>query len=257
MMRVIPVLLTMLVGGFLLLPVAALAMHMGGAGPGAYFAPDVRTFLFTSLEATVYSMAVILSLGTVAGFMLARRRGAPWRALEFLLMIPLLLPPLVIGLLLMYVYGPYGLVGQWLAHFRLSATNTLLAVVIAQIYEAMPYYLFAAQGAFSQVDESLERTSQSLGRPPLQTFFRITLPLAAPGLTAGFAMAFARSIGAFGAVIVVAYYPHTLPVAAWIALEEQGLPSALLLAVIFLLAALPFPLILLLWRRLRHAGSLL
>lgn len=255
-MRVIPVLLTMLVGGFLLLPVAALAMHAGAVGAGANFASDAGGFLSASLETTACSMAVILFFGTIAGYMLARRKGALWRALEFLLLIPLLLPPLVIGLLLMYVYGPYSLLGQWLSYFRLSATNTLLAVVIAQIYEAMPYYLFAAQGAFLQVDEALEHTSQSLGRPPLQTFFRITLPLSAPGLTAGFAMAFARSIGAFGAVIVVAYYPHTLPVATWIALEEQGLPAALTLAAIFLLAALPLPMILLLWRRLRYAGRL-
>ncbi len=252
-MRAIPILLTALVGGFLLLPVAVLATHTSIAFHGQNAVPDAWPSLVASLEATAWSMAVILLLGTVAGYMLARRAGVLWRALEFLLLIPLLLPPLVIGLLLMSVYGPYGLLGQWLSALRLSATNTLLAVVLAQIYEAMPYYLFAAQGAFSQVDAGLERTSQSLGRPPLQTFFRVTLPLSLPGLSAGFAMAFARSIGAFGAVIVIAYYPHTLPVAAWIALEEQGLPAALTLAALFLLAALPLPLILLLWRRLRHA----
>lgn len=92
-----------------------------------------------------------------------------------------------------------------------------------------------------------------LGYRPLKTLWRVTVPLAWPGLLAGLAMAFARSVGAFGAVIVVAYYPHTLPVAIWIGLQEQGLSQAFPLALLLLLVALPAPLILYLWRRIPHA----
>src|SRR5579875_1017777 len=153
------------------------------------------------------------------------------------------MPPLVIGLLLVYFYGPYGLMGRLLSRIGLSTTNTVLAITLAQLYESIPYYVFAAQASFSQIDDKYERISLSLGVSPLRTIARVTFPLARPGLVVGFAMAFARAIGAFGAVIVVAYYPNTLPVSIWIALQEQGLPYALPLSLLLIIIALPIPLI--------------
>jgi len=108
---------------------------------------------------------------------------------------------------------------------------------------------FSAQAAFTQVDRKYERASLSLGVSPWRTLVRI---LARPGLSVGFAMAFARAIGAFGAVIVVAYYPHTLPVRIWIALEEPGLPSALPIALLLHIIALPLPLATVLWGRFKR-----
>ncbi|WP_206918621.1 ABC transporter permease [Alicyclobacillus suci] len=238
---------------FLLLPVLALVFHVSWSTLGQVWrGPGGQPFV-TSLEATMITMAVVVVFGTPLGWLLARGRSRLWRAIEYIMVIPLLMPPLVIGLLLIYAYGPYSFIGQVLSHWHMSASNSLLAVVIAQIYEAIPYYVFSAQGAFSQVDARFELTSYSLGVPPLQTFRRITLPLALPGLAVGFTMAFARAIGAYGAVMVVAYNPHTLPVSIWVALEEQGLPTALQLALLLLVTALPLPLAMILWRRIRHA----
>ena len=247
--RIVLSLLALLGASFLLLPVIALLAHISLGSVSAALASGGLPALSVSLQTTAVALTVIVIVGTPLGWLLARRHGLLWRTVEFLMFIPLLLPPLVIGLLLVYFYGPYGPLGEMLNRFQLSASNNRLAITIAEIYESMPYYIFAAQAAFSQVDQRLERASLALGQPPHVTFRRVTLPLSAPGLTVGLAMAFARALGAFGAVIVVAYDPHTLPVAIWIALEEQGLPGALPLAFILLAAALPLPLLTALLRR--------
>lgn len=240
---------------FLLSPLGVLVVHLSWPDVWQVWNTQGGQALRMSVQTTLLAMVIILVFGTPLGWVLSRGNARVWRWLEFLLLIPLLMPPLVIGLLLIYLYGPYGVAGRLLALGHLSATNSLLAVVVAQVYEAMPYYVFAAQGTFSQVDQGFEQVSLSLGVPPVQTFLRVTLPLSLPGLTVGFTMAFARAIGAFGAVIVVAYYPHTLPVSVWIALQEQGLPVALPLAALLLIISLPLPLIAVLLRRLHHVAS--
>ncbi|RIV24143.1 ABC transporter permease subunit [Alicyclobacillaceae bacterium I2511] len=236
----------------LLLPLLVLTFHLSWPGVWQVWRAQGGAALWVSVQTTLMAMAFILVFGTPLGWLLSRGQARTWRWLEFFLLIPLLMPPLVIGLLLIYLYGPYGVAGRLLALGHLSATNTLLAVVVAQVYEAMPYYVFVAQEAFNQVDQGFERASLSLGVAPVKTFLRVTLPLSLPGLTVGFTMAFARAIGAFGAVIVVAYYPHTLPVSVWIALQEQGLSVALPLAALLLVISLPLPLAAVLWRRLHH-----
>lgn len=241
--------------GFLLLPLVALLFHVSWHSVFPVWSQYGSDPFVLSLETSLITMVIVVVFGTPLGWLLARGRRRLWRIVEYLLLIPLLMPPLVIGLLLVYFYGPYGFIGQALGHFQISASNTALAVVIAQIYEAIPYYTYAAQGAFEQVDRGLERTSYSLGVAPGTTFRRVTLPLALPGLGVGFTMAFARAIGAYGAVMVVAYNPHTLPVSIWVALEEQGLPVALPLALLLLITALPLPLATVLWRRFRDASS--
>lgn len=235
---------------FLLLPLVALLTHAPLSTMWETLSDRAQQAISISISSTLLAVFVIILLGTPLGWQLARNPSPKWRLVEFFLYIPLLMPPLVIGLLLVYFYGPYGMIGSVLAHLQISASNSDLAIVIAEIYEAMPYYIFSSIAAFSQVDQSLERTALALGLTPWHTFWRVTLPLAFPGLTVGVAMAFARALGAFGAVIIVAYDPHTLPVEIWISLEEQGLPTALPLALILLLIALPLPLLTVLWRTL-------
>ncbi len=249
----IAILTTLLCTAFLTLPFIALLLHLSLRDVWITWSRNAAQPLFTSLWTTAVSMVLILLFGTPAGWFLSRGKGMLWRVFEILFLIPLLMPPLVIGLLLVYFYGPYGFIGEWLSHFGASATNTALAIVLAQLYESLPYYVFTSQAAFSQIDRRFERASLSLGASPLKTMYRVIFPLARPGLVVGLGMAFARAIGAFGAVIVVAYYPHTLPVGIWISLSEQGLSTALPMALLLLLVALPLPLTLLLWRRWSRA----
>lgn len=249
------VFVSLLTSSFLLLPVLALFLHVSWHHLWGIWVEDGKSPFFVSIETTCITMIVVLVFGTPLGWALARGKSRVWRVLEYLLLIPLLMPPLAIGLLLIYFYGPYGFIGELLSHWQLSAVNTMLAVVIAQVYESAPYYIYAVQGAFRQVDGGYEQLSYSLGVSPGRTFWRITLPLALPGVGVGITMAFARAIGAYGAIIVVAYNPHTLPVSIWVALEEQGLPVALPMALLLMLTALPLPMVTVLWRRIRSAST--
>ena len=234
---------------FLLLPLLVLITRSIGHTSFSEWQKAALEPLKVSLASSLMAMAILVIGGTPLAWWISQRQSAFARLVEYLLTIPLLMPPLVVGLLLVFLYGPYSFLGVWMARVGLSASNSFLALVLAELYEASPYYLFAAVSAFDRVDRNLIYTSYSLGLPSVATFRRVTFPLAAPGLAVAFSMAWSRAIGAFGAVIIIAYYPRGLPVAIWIALQEQGLPSALPLALTLILIALPLPLLSLLWRK--------
>lgn len=234
---------------FLLLPLLVLVAHTGWAELSADWGVWGASPLAVSLETSAVAMVVMVLAGTPLAWRLSQDRGGLFRYVEYILVIPLLMPPLVIGLLLVYLYGPYSFFGHLLAVVGVSGSNSFFAVVVAEVYEAAPYYILAALAAFDSVDRALVHTSYSLGFPPLRTFYRVVLPLASPGIAVALSMAWARAIGAFGAVIVVAYYPHGLPLAIWISLQEQGLRYALPLALLLVLVSLPLPLLAVLWRK--------
>lgn len=205
--------------------------------------------LVTSVEAGAAALGALVLGGTPLAYLLARGRMPLGRALEAGLLAMLQLPPLVVGLLLVFMVGPATPVGHLLAGLHASATNTFLALVIAQAYEAAPYYLLGAQAAFASVDPTLEQQSALLGDRPTRTLRKVTLPLAGPGLAMSLATAWARAVGAFGAVIIVAYHPYGLPLQIWTTLDETGLSSALPFALLLLLVALPLPLTAYGWSR--------
>jgi len=232
----------------LLGPVIALCLHLSPHAIGAALAaPGALAPLAVSLEAGAVTLAVLVVLGTPLGWLLARGRLPLPRVWEAGVLTTLLLPPLVIGLLLVFMVGPYTPVGQLLAGLHLSAANTFLALVIAEVYESAPYYVLGAQAAFSEVDPRLEQQAALLGDPPARVLRRVSLPLAAPGLAMALAVSWARAMGAFGAVIIVAYHPYGLPLQIWTSLQETGLASALPFALVLLVTALPLPLAAYLW----------
>ena len=203
--------------------------------------------LITSLEAGGVTLAVLALLCTPLAWMLARDRLPFPRVWEAGLLMSLLLPPLVIGLMLVFLVGPYTPIGGWISDLHLSATNTFLALVVAEVYESAPYYVLGALAAFSSVDPRLEQQAALLGDRPSRVLRRVTLPLAAPGLAMALAVAWARAMGAFGAVIIVAYHPYGLPLQIWVTLQETGLASALPFALVLLVVALPLPLAAYIW----------
>jgi molybdate/tungstate transport system permease protein len=227
----------------LLGPVIALLTHLsGGAISSALTAPGALDPLVVSAESGAVTLAVLLLLGTPLAWMLARGRLPFPRVWEAGVLCTLLLPPLVIGLLLIFMVGPYTPVGEVIGKLHLSATNTFLALVIAEVYESVPYYVLGAQAAFAGVDPRLEQQAELLGDRPRRVFRRVTLPLAAPGLAMAMAIAWARAMGAFGAVIIIAYHPTGIPLQIYTTLQETGLASALPFALVLLVVALPLPL---------------
>ena len=119
--------------------------------------------------------------------------------------------------------------------------------MIAEVYESAPYYVLGAQAAFGGVDTRLEQQAGLLGDRPFTVFRRITLPLAAPGLAMSLAVAWARAIGAFGAVVIIAYHPFGIPMQIFTTLQETGLFTALPYALVLLVVALPLPLAAYVW----------
>src|SRR4029077_9384491 len=205
-------------------------------------APGALDPLVASLESGGVTLAVLFVICTPLAWMLARG-SLPWpRVWEAGVLCSLLLPPLVIGLLLVFMVGPYTPVGELIGHFNWSATNTFLALVIAEVYESAPYYVVGAQAAFSAVDPRLEQQAALLGDRPWRVFRRVSFPLAAPGLAMALSVAWARAMGAFGAVIIIAYHPTGLPLQIYTVLQETGLASALPFALVLLVVALPLPL---------------
>ena len=234
----------------LLGPLWALFTHLSPAAVSSSLrASGALAPLVVSVEAGVVTLAVLVGVGTPLGYLLARERVPFPRVWETGLLVMLLMPPLVVGLLLVFMVGPLTPIGRGLSALHLSATNTLLALVVAEIYEAAPYYVLGAQTAFAAVDPRLEQQAALLGDRPRRTMLRVTLPLAGPGLATALATGWARAIGAFGAVIIVAYHPYGLPMQIWTTLNEVGLSAALPFALLLLVVALPVPVIAYGWSR--------
>jgi len=232
----------------LLGPVIALLTHLSwSAIRSSLSAPGALDPLVVSLESGAVTLGVLVVIGTPLAWLMARGRLPFPRVWEAGVLCSLLLPPLVIGLLLIFMVGPYTPIGELLGHLNLSATNTFLALCIAEVYESAPYYVLSAQAAFSGVDPRLEQQAQLLGDRPARVFRRVTLPLATPGLAMGLSVAWARAMGAFGAVIIIAYHPFGIPLQIYTTLQETGLASALPFALVLLVVALPLPLAAYIW----------
>ena len=206
--------------------------------------PGDAAALAVSVRYTLVALLVVVLLGTPLAWVLARRtfRGK-WLA-EALVLLPLLTPPLAMGLLLAISFGPYSAIGRACAALGVGLSNTPAAFVLAQVYGSAPYFVIAARTAFEGVPRELEQISLTLGQSPWRTFVRVTLPLARLGLVAGVALAWVRALGEFGIVLIMAYYPRGIPVKLWVNLEDVGMPAVYPLLWLFLAIGLPLPLLL-------------
>ncbi len=236
----------------LVLPFLALIFHLSWAAVVSAVAGNTGV-VATSLTAAALSLCLVILLGTPLAYLLARTDFAGKILVEALVVLPLVTPPLVMGLLLVFVYGPYAFLGGILGRAGVGFTDLFPGLVLAETYVAFPYYVLAARAAFQGVPARLEKASLLLGRNPGYTFRRVSLPLAKGGLLAGAAMAWARAMGEFGATVILAYHPYGLPVKIWVDLNDLGLPQALPLAAILLLVAVPLPLAALLGSRSKNA----
>ncbi len=221
--------------------------------------PGALNPLWTSLEASAVALGCMVVLGTPLAYLLARGRLKLARVVEAGIILPLLMPPLVIGLLLIFLIGQAGPVGRVVSGIdpNVFGVNTFFALVVAEFYESAPYYIISAAAALTTVDVRLEQDAQLLGDRPLSAFRRVTLPLAAPGLATGLAISWARAMGAFGAVLIVAYNPAGLPIQIDETFIASGLGPALPFALLLIVAALPLPLIALLWSARAHRARAL
>ncbi len=150
------------------------------------------------------STLAMLAPSMACAWALARGRFRGRTLLSGAVLLPLVLPPVVTGLLLLRLFGRAAPVGRLLADAGWPVTFSLTGAVVAACVVGFPLYVMAIRAAFEAVDPRLEEVSWTLGVPPRRTFFRVTLPLALPGIAAGMVLAFARGLGEFGATAIIA-----------------------------------------------------
>lgn len=190
-----------------------------------------------SLVTSVIATSIMTLLGVPLGYILARASFPGRRFVIGLVFVPLVLPPLVGGILLLLLYGPYGVIGAVSEGFGVTLVNSLGGIVLAQVFVAAPYVVIASYSAFAAVDERLEQAAATLGHSRWQIIRRVSLPLAWPGIAAGITLAWVRTLGEFGATLVMAYHPNTVPVFLWVQLTGEGLRAALPLALVLMALA--------------------
>ena len=205
--------------------VAPLAVFLANLSKGASANPGLLTALATSLVTATISTAIIAVLGIPLAYALSRGRGRAASALSMVLALPIALPPLMSGFLLLYVVGPYTPLGSL---FGGNLTDSAAGIVLAQIFVAAPFLLIAARAAFRGVDPALEEVARTLGRRGTDRFIRVALPAALPGVQAGLLLTWLRAFGEFGATVIVAYHPYSLPVYSYVQFDSAGLQSTLL-----------------------------
>ena len=208
--------------------------------PGLLLAPETLQALGLSLGTGAISTLLCLILGVPLAVIMARSVAwpvLPRRLLRAAVTIPLVLPPVVGGLALLLLLGRSGILGRYLAQLGITLPFTTGAVVIAQTFVAMPFLVFAVEGALRGADRRVELAAASLGASPFRVFRTVTIPLVAPGIAAGAVLCFARALGEFGATITFAgSYPgitRTLPIASYLA-SQTNLNQSIALALVLL-----------------------
>jgi len=222
----------------LTLPIANLLVHAEWSNwmaslrePGA-----TRALRISALTSGI-SVVIMTVLGVPLGYLLARgglRFQRLWIGLVFL---PMVVPGLAGGLLLLLTYGPNGMIGRPLDSWNIALTNNLVGIILAQLFVSAPFVIVSAYAGFAGVDSKLEMAAATLGDSRWDIFRRISLPLAWPGIAAGITLAWIRALGEFGATLIVAYNPHTLPVYMWVKFESNGLNGALPIALLLVFLA--------------------
>lgn len=224
----------------LVLPVAALLVGSLRPEPVLSLGADVvLDALRLSLATSAAALALTLLLGTPVAYLLARYDFRGRRLLEAVIDLPLVLPPVVAGVMLLLVFGRRGLLGAPLAELGVRVAFTSAAVILAQLFVAAPLYVRSAKAGFRRGAASLERAALTLHASRWRVFVRVTLPLAAPGLIEGAVLAWTRALGEFGATIVVAGslqgVTQTMPLAIYATLErdlDAALAMSALLAIV-------------------------
>jgi ABC-type sulfate transport system permease component len=190
-----------------------------GSHDRGFDAAGLWSALGVSVQGATISLALITVAGVPLAYVLARHSGPLAGAVSVAVQLPLALPPLMSGILLVYLVGPYSFLGR---HSGGRLTETLTGVVIAQSFVAAPFLVVAARSAFAGVDPALGDLAATLGHRPIARFFRVDVAAAASGIRAGMVLTWLRAFGEYGATVIIAYHPFSLPI--YLANQFGGYP---------------------------------
>jgi len=228
---------------FLALPVLVLVGRavFGGTVLGAIASPAVIDALILSALTTIASLVLVVIFGMPLALFLARHRSRWSGWLETVVDLPIVLPPSVAGLALLLVFGSRGLIGGSFDAIGLPIPFTTIAVILAQVFVAAPFFIRSARAGIAAVDHELEDAARVDGAAERHVLRWITVPLAASALSAGLVMTWARALGEFGATIMfagnVAGRTQTLPLVVYGEFQSGDLDASLAAASLLVIAA--------------------
>lgn len=236
-------------------PIADFLYRLATTPTPGFHDPGLLAALWVSLQGATIATAVVTFLGVPLAYVLAHRRGPLAASLGALVLVPLAVPPVMSGILLIYVLGPYTPIGSF---FGGHLTESLTGVVLAQTFVSAPFLVVTARAAFAGVDPTLDDAAAALGHGPVRRFLAVAVPMAAPLIRAGMVLAWLRAFGEYGATVVLAYHPSSLNVYTYTEFSSVGLPgtvapTALALAVAAAAAAVSRLVVVRVRKRRHHA----
>ena len=227
---------------FVVLPLVAILLRIDWAD----FVPLVtsessRTALMLSLKTAAISTMLCVVFGVPMALVLARTECPGLSALRALVLLPLVLPPVVGGIALLYTFGRLGLIGEHLEAWGISIAFSTTAVVLAQTFVSLPFLVVSLEGALRTSGRDYETVAATLGAKPTTVLRRVTVPLVLPGLVSGAVLAFARALGEFGATLTFAGSlegkTRTLPLEIYLQRETDADAAVALSLLLIVVAA--------------------
>jgi len=201
-----------LLAAYLAVPIVAFFVRLSGSHHRGFGTPGLWSALRTSVESATIATFVIAVFGIPLAYRLARYKGPISTVIGVIVQLPLALPPVMAGIVLVYLVGPYTSIGRF---FNGRLTDSVAGIVLAQMFVAAPFLIIAA----------LDDRAATLGHRPLARFWRIHLPIAAPGIRAGLLLTWLRAFGEYGATVILAYHPYSLPVFTYVQFSGSGIPD--------------------------------
>ncbi|MDN5846113.1 MAG: ABC transporter permease [Candidatus Nitrosocosmicus sp.] len=204
--------------------------------------PDVvDAFVLSIITASISTMLIGL-FGVPLAYCLSRYKFRGSFILQIIVIIPLVLPPLASGALLLGVFNPQSVIEK--TFYDIEFTQSIIGIIIAQTFVASPFMILASMAAFDMIDKSYENIARILGKKNWQVFVRISIPLAKKGILIGFIMTWIRAIGELGATLMMAYNPHTISIQIYednaIGGLSQAIPSIILAILILVVLVLAY-----------------
>lgn len=198
----------------------------GNVSVGDFMRLEVVSAARYSLTTAPVSTALATVFGVPLAYFLSRSEFRGKLLVDSLIILPLILPPVVGGAMLLTGFGNFTPVGRIANSLGVTLTGSYIGIIFAQTFVASPFVVITSRAGFDSVEE-YEKASRSLGKRPIETFFRVSLPLSSGHILAGVALTFARSIGEFGATMMTAYNPHTMPTQIWVTFISRGVFATL------------------------------
>ena len=204
---------------YIMLPVLGIVLRLGllqdDLTTAAVLNPQTMSAMLLSLQTATISTAICTFMGIPLAYLIARSKSRFTLLLRIAMAMPLAIPPLISGALLLNIYGEASPLGMLAENTGFRLTQSPIGIVLAQVFVISPFVVLTASAGIERVDKHYEYASRILGRNAALTFFSVTIPLASKEIAAGIILAWIRAMGEFGANVMMAYNPKTISIQLW------------------------------------------